>query len=343
LRGGAKSHSLRPKRRGAGRPARADFFEAIMARPIIIDTDPSPDDAVAFLMALGSPDELDLLAITTVGGNAPLVLTTKNALKALELTGRGDTPVYAGASGPLSRVLETAEYVHGENGFEGYDLPEPTLKAAAGFAPDVIVDLVMARPERTVTMCCLAPLTNLALALAREPRLARRLERIVLMGGAFSEGGNVSPCAEYNIYVDPEAARRVFACGAPIVMIPLDCTHQALTTKARLRRLCAVGKPHMEAFFHLLTANKRFDENKYGTDGGPLHDPTVVAYLLRPELFDGRDVAVEISCDEMTRGMTIVDWWSVTGRPANAKVLRSIDAEGYFDLAIERLARAARG
>jgi len=314
-----------------------------MARPIIIDTDPSPDDAVAFLMALGSPDELDLLAITTVGGNAPLVLTTKNALKALELTGRGDTPVYAGASGPLCRVLETAEYVHGENGFEGYDLPEPTLKAAAGFAPDVIVDLVMARPERTVTMCCLAPLTNLALALAREPRLARRLERIVLMGGAFSEGGNVSPCAEYNIYVDPEAARRVFACGAPIVMIPLDCTHQALTTKARLRRLCAVGKPHMEAFFHLLTANKRFDENKYGTDGGPLHDPTVVAYLLRPELFDGRDVAVEISCDEMTRGMTIVDWWSVTDRPANAKVLRSIDAEGYFDLAIERLARAARG
>jgi purine nucleosidase len=314
-----------------------------MARSIIIDTDPSPDDAVAFLMALGSPDELDLLAITTVGGNAPLALTTKNALKALELTGRGETPVFAGASGPLCRVLETAEYVHGENGFEGYDLPEPTLKAAAGVAADAIVDLVMARPERTVTMCCLAPLTNLALALAREPRLARRLERIVLMGGAFSEGGNVSPCAEYNIYVDPEAARRVFACGAPIVMIPLDCTHQALTTKARLRRLRAVGKPHMEAFFHLLTANKRFDENKYGTDGGPLHDPTVVAYLLRPDLFSGRDVAVEISCDEMTRGMTIVDWWGVTGRPANAKVLRSIDAEGYFDLTIERLSRAARG
>jgi purine nucleosidase len=125
-------------------------------------------------------------------------------------------------------------------------------------------------------------------------------------------------------------------------MIPLDCTHQALTTKARLQRLRAVGKPHMEAFFHLLAANKRFDENKYGTDGGPLHDPTVVAYLLRPGLFGGRRVAVEISCDEMTRGMTIVDWWSVTGKPANAEVLRSIDAEGYFDLTIERLAKAAR-
>ena len=155
-----------------------------MARSIIVDTDPSPDDAVAFLMALGSPDELDLLAITTVGGNAPLALTTKNALKALELVGRGETPVYAGANGPLCRVLETAEYVHGENGFEGYDLPEPTLTPAGGFAPDAIVDLVMARPERTVTMCCLAPLTNLALALAREPRLAVQLERIVLMGGA---------------------------------------------------------------------------------------------------------------------------------------------------------------
>ena len=314
-----------------------------MARSIIIDTDPSPDDAVAFLMALGSPDELDLLAITTVGGNAPLALTTKNALKALELVGRRDAPVYAGASGPLVRVLETAEYVHGENGFEGYELPEPTLQPAAGFAPEAIVDLVMARPAGAVTMCCLAPLTNLALALAKEPRLAGRLAQIVLMGGAFAEGGNVSPCAEYNIYVDPEAAKRVFSCGAPIVMIPLDCTHQALTTKARLRRLRAAGGPHMDAFFHLLTANKRFDQNKYGTDGGPLHDPTVVAYLLRPELFGGRDVAVEISCDELTRGMTIVDWWGVTGKPANAKVLRSIDAEGYFDLAIERLSRTARG
>ena len=312
-----------------------------MARAIIIDTDPSPDDAVAFLMALGSPADLDLLAITTVGGNIPLALTTKNALKALELVGRGDVPVYAGASGPLSRTLATAEHVHGADGFGGYDLPEPKLTAADGFGPDAIVELVMTRPERTVTMCCLAPLTNLALALAKEPRLAGRLAEIVLMGGAYSEGGNISPCAEYNIFVDPEAAQRVFLCGAPIVMIPLDCTHQALTTKARMGRLRAAGPPHMKALYHLLAANKRFDEEKYGTDGGPLHDPTVVAYLLRPELFGGRDVAVEISCDELTRGMTIVDWWGVTGKPVNARVVREIDAEGYFDLVIERLARAA--
>ncbi|CAI9400837.1 Pyrimidine-specific ribonucleoside hydrolase RihA [Pleomorphomonas sp. T1.2MG-36] len=315
-----------------------------MVKSIIIDTDPSPDDAVAFLMALGSPDELELLAITTVGGNVPLYHTTRNALKALELVGRqADVPVYAGAAGPMVRTLETAEYVHGETGFEGYDLPEPVATASDGFAPDKIVDLVMSRPEKTVTLCCLAPLTNIALAMAREPRLAARLEGIVLMGGARSEGGNVTPAAEYNIYVDPEAARKVFECGAPIVMIPLDCTHTALTKKPRLDKLRAMGGPHMEAFYHLLEWNKRFDEKAWGMDGGPLHDPTVTAYLLKPDLFRGRLVNVEISCDELTRGMTVVDWHSVTSRPKNALVLTEIDADGYFDLVIERLHAARKG
>jgi purine nucleosidase len=314
-----------------------------MPRAIIIDTDPSPDDAVAFLMALGSPDELELLAITTVGGNVPLRYTTRNALMALELAGRTDVPVYAGAEGPFARSLETAEHVHGNTGFEGYDLPEPVTKPAEGFAADKIVELVMSRPEKTVTLCCLAPLTNLALALAKEPRLAERLEGIVLMGGARSEGGNITPAAEYNIFVDPEAAKRVFACGAPIVMIPLDCTHKALTTKARLDRLRAAGGPHMEAFYHLLTANKQFDEKLWAGDGGPLHDPTVTAFLLKPELFRGRIVNVEIACgDELTRGMTVIDWRSTTGRPPNTLVLTEIDAEGYFDLVIERLKRSRR-
>jgi purine nucleosidase len=311
-----------------------------MRKALIIDTDPSPDDAVAFLMALGSPDEMELLAITTVGGNVPLHHTTRNALKALELVGRTEIPVYVGAAGPLMRPLETAEYVHGATGFEGYDLPEPTTPAAAGFAPDRIVELVMSRPEKTVTLACLAPLTNIALAMVQEPRLAGRLAGIVLMGGARSEGGNVTPAAEYNIYVDPEAARKVFGCGAPIVMIPLDCTHKALTHKARLAKLRAVGTPHMEAFYHLLEFNKRFDEQAWGIDGGPLHDPTVTAYLLKPDLFAGRTVNVEISCDELTRGMTVVDWHSVTNRPRNALVLTDIDADGYFDLVIERLAAA---
>lgn len=313
-----------------------------MPKSIIVDTDPSPDDAVAFLMALGSPAELDLLAITTVGGNVPVEYTTRNALMALELVGRTDVPVYAGAAGPFMRPLRTAEHVHGNTGFEGYDLPAPTAKPAAGFAADAIVDLVMSRPEKSVTLCCLAPLTNIAMAMTKEPRLASRLEGIVLMGGARSEGGNITPAAEYNIYVDPEAAVKVFACGAPIVMIPLDCTHKALTTKVRLDRLRAIGGPHMEAFYHLLTFNKQFDEKTWAGDGGPLHDPTVVSYLLKPELFSGRTANVEISCDELTRGMTVIDWRSVTDRPKNALVLTGIDADGYFDLVIERLSRARR-
>ncbi|VAW17252.1 Inosine-uridine preferring nucleoside hydrolase [hydrothermal vent metagenome] len=312
-------------------------------RKIIVDTDPSPDDAVAFLMALGSPNELEVAAITTVGGNVPLELTTKNALKALELVGRGDVPVYAGAKGPMVRALETAEYVHGNTGFDGYDLPEPIIAAAKGFAPDKIVELIMANEPGSITICALAPLTNIALAMAKKPAISGRIREIVLMGGARSEGGNVTPAAEFNIYVDPEAAHRVMGSGVPITMIPLDCTHKALTSKARLERLRATGGAHMEAFYHLLTFNKLFDEKKASTDGGPLHDPTVIAYLLQPELFSGRKVNVEISLnDPLTRGMSVVDWWGATDRTPNTLYLDEIDADGYFDLVIERLGRAAR-
>ncbi len=311
-----------------------------MPRSIIIDTDPSPDDSVAILLALASPEELEVLAVTTVAGNVPVSLTAKNALKTLELAHRTDTPVYAGASAPLIRRLVTAEHVHGRTGFDGYDLPEPTTPLANGFAPEAIVDLVMSKTQGDVTLCCLAPLTNIALALAKEPRLAAQLREIVLMGGSFSEGGNVTPSAEFNIYVDPEAAARVLECGAPITMIPLDCTHQALTTAARLDKLRSFGTPLSEAFYHLLKFNKIFDERKYGSEGGPLHDATVVAYLLAPHLFSGRTVHVAVECaSELTLGMTVVDWWSVTGKPANVQVLRDIDAEGYFNLVIERMAR----
>src|SRR5277367_5022406 len=289
-----------------------------MPRSIIIDTDPSPDDAVAFLTALASPQELEVLAITTVAGNVPVNLTSKNALKALELARKTDTPVYAGAAAPLLRPLVTAEEVHGKTGFDGYDLPEPVTPLAAGFAPDAIVDLVMSRPAGQVTLCCLAPLTNIALAMAKEPRLAGRLREIVIMGGAFSEGGNITPAAEFNIYVDPEAASRVLQCGAPIVMIPLDCTHQALTTTARLEKLRRAGTPVTEAFYHLLKFNKLFDERKYGWEGGPLHDATVTAYLLAPQIFSGKKVHIEIECaSPLTLGMTVVDWWGVTGKTPN--------------------------
>ena len=321
------------------RSANCDNSETV-PRSIIIDTDPSPDDAVTILVALASPAELELLAVTTVAGNVPLELTSKNARKTLELAGRTDIPVYAGAAAPLVRRLVTAEHVHGRTGFDGYGLPEPAMQLSQGFAPDVIVDLVISRPRGEVTLCCIAPLTNIALALAKEPRLAGHLREIVIMGGSFSEGGNITPAAEFNIYVDPEAARRVLECGAPITMIPLDCTHQVLTTAPRLERLRSLGTKVSEAFYHLLEFNKKFDERKYGWEGGPLHDPTVAAYLLRPELFSGRRVNVEVECaSPLTLGMTVVDWWSVTKKPANVNFLREIDADGYFDLVIDRLAR----
>jgi purine nucleosidase len=307
---------------------------------VIFDTDPSPDDAVAFLAALASPEEIHVLAITTVAGNVPLELTAKNALKALELAQRTDIPVYAGAAAPLARPLVTAEHVHGRTGFDGYALPEPTTPLHPGFAPDAIIELVMSRPPGTVTLCCLAPLTNIALAMASEPALAAHLAGIVLMGGSMSEAGNITPAAEFNFYVDPEAAAQVFASGAPITMIPLDCTHQALLTDTRLEVLRAAATPVGTAFYHLLEWNKRFDRAKYGWPGGPLHDATVTAFLLSPGLFAGRHVRVDIECSSrLTLGASVIDWWSVRGKASNALVLRSIDADGYFSLIFQRLLR----
>ncbi len=314
-----------------------------MPRSIIIDTDPSPDDAAAFLMALGSPDELEVLALTTVGGNVSLKNTTINTLKALELVGRTEIPVYMGADRPIKRDLITAEEVHGNTGFEGYDLPEPKAKAKSGFAPDKIIELVMENEPNSITICAIAPLTNIALAMQKEPKLAKRLQEIVLMGGARSEGGNVTPAAEYNIYVDPEAAEIVFNSGTPITMIPLDCTHKALSTDARLEKLRAVGTPHMEAFYHLLKFNRIFDQEKMNLDGGPLHDPTTIAYLLKPEIFKSKKVNVTISTDyELTRGMSVVDWWGKMNLPINTNMLYDLDSEAYYDLVIERLALASK-
>ena len=238
----------------------------------------------------------------------------------------------------LVRPLVTAEHVHGRTGFDGYDLPEPEMPLQPGFAPDAIVELVMSRPPKAVTLCCLAPLTNLALAMVREPQLANHLAGIVLMGGSLSEGGNITAAAEFNFYVDPEAAARVFSSGAAITMIPLDCTHQALLTDERLETLRAAGTAVGTAFYHLLEWNKRFDRTKYEWAGGPLHDATVTAYLLAPELFAGRKVRVDIECfSPLTLGASVVDWWGVSGKAANALVLRSVDAGGYFRLIFGRL------
>ncbi len=305
---------------------------------IIIDTDPGQDDAVAILLALASP-ELEVLGITAVAGNVPLHLTEKNARKICELAGKPETPVYRGAIRPLLRQLVTAENVHGKTGLDGPDLPEPEMELQPGHAVDFIIDTLMHAEACTVTLCTLGPLTNIALALNRDPRIAPRIQRIVMMGGGYFEQGNTTPSAEFNIYFDPHAADVVFRSHIPIVMMPLDVTHKALTTRKRVDAIRAIGTPVGKATAELLDFFERYDEAKYGTDGGPLHDPCVIAWLLRPELFSGRDcnVAVEIQ-SELTMGATVIDWWGVTDRPANARVMRNIDADGFFALLTERLA-----
>lgn len=308
-------------------------------RKIIIDTDPGQDDAVALLLALASP-ELDILGITAVAGNVPLTLTEKNARKVCELAGRPDMKVYPGASRPMVRDLVTAEHVHGQTGLDGPDLPEPAMPLMQIHAVDFIVETLMNHAPGDVTLCTLGPLTNVALALVREPRIAERVREIVMMGGGFFEGGNITPAAEFNIYVDPHAADVVFRSKIPIVMMPLDVTHKALTSPERIATFRELGTRVGDATAILLEYQERFDTEKYGSQGGPLHDPCVIAYLLEPEIFGGRrcNVTVE-TASELTMGMTVIDWWRVTDRPANALVMRDIDDERFFALLVERIGR----
>ncbi len=310
-----------------------------MTRKIIIDTDPGQDDALAILLALASP-ELDVLGITAVAGNVPLKLTQTNARKICELAGRPDVKVFAGADRPLMRALVTAENVHGKTGLDGPDLPEPTMPLQQQHAVDFIIETLLKEESGGVTLCPLGPLTNIAQALIRAPEIAPRIREIVLMGGGFFEGGNITPTAEFNIYVDPQAAQVVLASGVPVIMLPLDVTHKALTTAKRIDRFRAMGTKSGTACVALLEFFERFDEEKYGSDGGPLHDPNVIAYLLKPELYKGRhcNVSVEIA-SELTLGMTVADWWGVTDRPKNAFYIRDVNDDGFFDLLVERIAR----
>lgn len=309
-------------------------------RKIIIDTDPGQDDAAAIMLAFASPQELEVLGLCAVAGNVPLTLTSRNVRIVCELCGRDDAKVYEGAGQPLARPLVTAEHVHGRTGLDGAELPEPTMAVQAQHAVDLIVETIMREPSGTVTLCTLGALTNVALALQKEPSIAGRVQELVMMGGGFFEGGNITPAAEFNIFVDPEAAAAVFSSGMPIVMMPLDVTHQLLTRKDRVAKIAALGTRPAQVLVDWLAFFERFDEEKYGSDGGPLHDPTVIAYLLKPELFSGRHCNVEIETrSELTCGMTVVDWWRVSGRKPNAMVMRHVDADGFFDLLTERVAR----
>lgn len=280
-----------------------------------------------------------MLAITAVAGNVPLERTLANALTLVELAGRNDVPVYRGSVRPMVNPLVTAEYVHGPTGIDGADLPPPSLQPADGHAVDYLVDLLQST-NRPVTLCTLGPLSNVALALVKAPDIVSNVERLVMMGGGFFEGGNRTPAAEFNILVDPHAAHVVFTSGIPIVMMPLDVTHQAITTPDRVQRFAELETDAGGAVAGMLGFFERYDRARYGTDGGPLHDPTVIAYLLEPEMFEGKNVFVEIeTAPGPTQGMTIVDWWGVTGREPNALVMNRLDADRYYDLLVDRIGR----
>src|SRR6218665_570807 len=252
-------------------------------RKIIIDTDPGQDDAAAIMLALGSP-ELNILGITTVAGNVPLSRTSTNARIILEFCARTDGKFSAGAEKPIARPLITAEHVHGKTGLDGPELHEPQMPLQAEHAVDFIIETLKCEPEGTVTLCTLGPLTNIATALRKAPEIAGRVQEIVMMGGGFFEGGNITPAAEFNIYVDPEAASIVFQSGIPIVMMPLDVTHKVLTLKSRVARLREIGSRPAIALVEMLDFFVRFDVEKYGSDGGPLHDPTGLPHPLKPQL-----------------------------------------------------------
>ncbi|HHQ4710975.1 TPA: pyrimidine-specific ribonucleoside hydrolase RihA [Aeromonas veronii] len=307
-----------------------------MALPVILDCDPGHDDAIALILALASP-ELKVLAVTTSAGNQTPDKTLNNALRILTLLGRNDIPVAAGAPKPLARELIIADNVHGESGLDGPKLPDPA------FAPQGMTGIeLMARSLREsakpVTLVPTGPLTNIALLLAAHPELKGKIARIVLMGGAAG-AGNWTPAAEFNIYVDPEAADMVFKSGIPITMCGLDVTHEAQVMDEDIERVRAITNPVAQCVAGLLDFFMIYHRDpKWGFAGAPLHDPCTIAWLLAPELFHGVECRVDIETSgEHTVGMTVVDRYGLTGKPANALVLLGLDRPGFIDLLVTRL------
>ncbi len=302
-----------------------------MSTKIVIDCDPGHDDAIAILLALASP-EVELIGVTTVAGNQTLDKTTRNALVTLEVGGRADIPVAAGADAPLSRELRTAAHVHGDSGLDGPELPEPRTQPVTEHAVDFLAEII----EGGTVLVPTAPLTNIALLLERHPEVRDRIEHIVWMGGAIGEG-NVTPAAEFNAFVDPEAAAVVCASGIPLTMIGLDVTHKALFTRAHAERLREAGRAgrfvaELSDFF------QRFHERSYGFEGSPIHDAMAVAHVIDPTLVTARtaNVAVETS-SELCDGRTVVDLRGVTGRPENADVGVDVDADRFLELLVSRI------
>ncbi len=311
-----------------------------MPRKVIIDCDPGQDDAVALFLAMASPDELEILGITTVTGNVPLELTQRNARMMCDIAGRHDLKVFAGCERPLVLEPITAEYIHGKTGIDGVDIFEPVTPLQPQHAVDFIIEALLAAETASVTLVPTGPMTNIATAIQRAPAVLEKIEQVVSMGGAMREGGNRSPSAEFNVLADPHAAEVVYNCGRPVTAMGLDVTHQVLSTRERVMRIRNVGNKVAEATAGMLGFFHRYDTKKYGTEGAPLHDPCTVAWLLRPDLFRTKRCNISVEKDSaLTLGHTAVDFWHVTDRPHNVDWACEVDADGFYDLLIERLAR----
>jgi pyrimidine-specific ribonucleoside hydrolase len=301
--------------------------------PLILDCDPGHDDALAILLALARP-ELDILGITTVAGNATLEHTTRNALSVLTLIDRTDVPVAVGADRPLNRPLVTAAHVHGISGLEGADLPEPAMDTSDEPAVDFMARLITSS-ERPVSLVATGPLTNVALLQQRHPAAFARLAQICLMGGAIGEG-NLTASAEFNIWVDPEAAAAIFDSGLPLTMVGLDATHQAIVTAADADLMADRGTRTGRIFADLLRYFARFHEQRYGWDGSPIHDAVAVSHLLGLGLVETRPYRVDVEThSELTRGRTVVDLRALSGKPPNAQVAVSVDRARFVDVLLQ--------
>jgi purine nucleosidase len=311
-----------------------------MTRKIILDTDPGIDDAVAILLALAAREQLEVLGIVAVAGNLPLPATELNVRRACELAGRPEIAVYAGCARPLVAPLATAAAIHGDALGERLGLPAPTMVLREQHGVDFIIETLRATEPGSVSLCAIGPLTDIAMALVKAPDISAGIGEIVVLGGAAFELGNITPAAEFNMYVDPHAAPIVLSSGVPITMIPLDVTHQVLSTPARISALRAFPNRCGPAVAALLDDFERARASRFGTRGMALHDPCAIAFLLQPELFRGRKVNVAVeTASPLSAGMTVVDWWGVTARPANVHFMTEVDADRLYELLIDRLSR----
>ena len=307
---------------------------------LIIDTDPGADDVVALLFAMASPEELNIRALTTVAGNVRLDKTSRNARLAREWAGREEVPVYAGAARPMMRTPIYAENIHGKEGLSGVTVHEPKKGLAEGNAVNYLIETLKTAKPHSITIAMLGPQTNLALALTQAPEITQGIKEVVVMGGAHFNGGNITPVAEFNLYADPVAAEIVLKSGVKLTYLPLDVTHKVLTSDARLKKIADIKNNASKVVGDILNEYVKGDMEHYGIPGGPVHDATVIAYLLKPSLFSGRQANMVVDSREgPTFGQTIVDWYDGLKQDKNVFWVENGDAQGFFDLLTERLAR----